>query len=108
MGLTDRRVATDGTIYIRHYGKTYPVYTYRVVRPQLIIVQNRLGHLQHLADASEGHFNETYSTYSLEKIAGCSADVLMSVRTDVESRILTAFSGVELKRVAVPFTPRSK
>jgi len=103
-GLTDRRIATEGTLYLRQYGKAYPSYTYNVVRPHVIIVQSGFGHLRPMAEAAAGHFNETYSTYSLEKVPGCFAGVLVSIRTDVKTRILSAFNGVELKQVLVTST----
>lgn len=103
-GLTDRRVANEGTIYLRQYGKAYPRYTYEVIRPHVIIVQSGFGHLTPIAQAASGRFNETYSTYSLDRVPGCFDGVLLSVRTDVKSRILSAFAGVELRQVIVPLT----
>jgi hypothetical protein len=104
LGLTDRRVAREGTLYLRQYGKAYPGYTYEVVRPHVIIVQSGFGHLTPMAQAAAGRFNETYSTYSINKVPGCFDGVLVSVRTDVKTRILSAFAGVELRQVIVPLT----
>jgi arabinofuranosyltransferase len=104
MGLTDRRVATEGTRYLKHYGTAYPKYTYDVVRPTVILVQSGFGHLTPMAQAAAGRFNETYSTYSLDQVPGCFAGVLMSVRTEEATRILSAFPRGQLKQVLVPST----
>ena len=105
LGLTDRHVARYGSSYVRHYGKLNPEYTYRTIRPDVIIVHSRMAHLTTIAAASGGSFNETYSTYSLDKVGSCSDGVLMSVRKSVEKRMLTAFAGIELTRVLVPSEP---
>ena len=104
LGLTDREVATKGTLYRKQYGRAHPRYTYEVVHPEIIIVQSGFGHLRPMARVAAGRFNETYSTYSLDQITRCFDGVLMSVRTDVKSRILPAFAGIESKQLVVPST----
>ena len=104
LGLTDRQVATKGTLYRKQYGRAHPKYTYEVVHPEVFIVQSGFGHLRPMAQAATGRFNKTYSTYSLDQVTNCFDGVLMSVRTDVKTRILPAFAGIELKPVVVPST----
>ncbi len=104
LGLTDSYIAHHGTVYVPRFGKSEPAYTYYTVRPELVIVHNGFGLLSTLARASNGTYNYDYSTYLLTAMApACEVNTYMiSIRKDVDTRILPAFAQLEPQRVTVP------
>jgi hypothetical protein len=105
MGLTDRHVTLHGTVYYRSIGKTDLAYTYDAVRPNLILVHSGYNLLSRMVRASDGEYNDTYSTYSLSSpgMQSCSErPFVVSIRRDSVARILPAFAGFEPRPVTVP------
>ena len=89
MGLTDRHVTLHGTVYYRSIGKTDLAYTYDAVRPNLILVHSGYNLLSRMVRASDGEYNDTYSSVAR-------ADTLLALFTQVPGR---GFSVLPLKWV---------
>jgi hypothetical protein len=103
LGLTDRNVAQHGTDYIRQYGKAAPAYTYKMIRPNVIVVHSGFGLLQPMAAVSGGQYNNDYSTYALPTLQECEdLEVMISIRNDTVARILPMLTRWAYQPVDVP------
>ncbi len=111
LGLTDYLSAHHGTFYSRGFGKFSPERTYDA-RPSIIFTHSGFFIFKRLVDATEGAYNEEYSTYKLTEVPDCDEEgggkygMMASIRNDSVVRMLPALAPLGPKRVEVQKTGR--
>ena len=107
-GLTDRHVALHGDYYLAQFGKGDAAYTYREIRPDLMVSQTGVtGYLHGMAHVAGPAYDEDYRTFllseELNEASSCQRwPFAVAVRQEDVSRILPAFSAFDPKPVEVP------
>jgi hypothetical protein len=104
-GLTDRRIARQGTYYVPTFGKMDLGYTYSL-RPELVLTQIGPDFFGMMESTSSGAYGRNYDTYTLappgatERCAG--KEFTAGIRKDVAGRILPSFTPFSPKPVESP------
>jgi arabinofuranosyltransferase len=106
LGLTDRYVASHGTLYSPTYGKIDPEYTFHFIKPTLLVFHSSLRALpMWIAQASGGRYNDEYATYQLGFPVGSGCEdkrLFISLRSDSVARLLPTLAALGPQRVIVP------
>jgi hypothetical protein len=56
-----------------------------------------------MVQASDGRFNESYTTYALPEVSGCEGrEVMLSIRKDSVGRFLPAIEHLDPRPIQVP------